>query len=1095
MNYLLRPSLIVSVIITACLLAWPPSAAAQDGEVSGTVSDTTGGVLPGVTVEALGPAGEFSVAVTDGEGRYSLTALAPGAYTVSFSLPGFERVERPGVEVTGSTPATVDAVLQIGGLFEQVTVAVTGTAIDAPAINMPAAVTLVSRQTLEQQGSTQLVDLFKNLSQSHGVIGERNSWYNSNQPATLTENVANVNLRGLGASRTLVLINGRRHVPVPARLIGGRFVDVNTIPAIAVGRLEVLKEGASATYGSDAVAGVANFVTRNDFRGFEANVSHDYFADAGDTTVAGIWGGRIGASSLVLSAERVGRQDLQMTERPWLLDRQTPFLPGSRSGWSSLGNPGTFAVGRPAAFTSDVFDPRCAELGGQPDPDPSVGVPWTCRFRYSPYDNLIEAQQQTRAFVELNGPINDRTNYHVEGLFANATIPDWYTTPSYPPFPVTNTTIQQVAPDHPGRLAFCGQYAGDALADPSGACAGSDNWYFNGRPFGNSGPARTLNRASRTFRLAGSVDGDFRIGERNANWDVGLTYSRARGNLSLPAVYTDRIFRAFRGYGGPNCGVGVVADPSSPAGMALGPLGGAQAGVGDCMYYNPFSNAVQYADQQLGAALLSTPNPDFVPGLANQEALRTWLNEEVDLVSTTDLFVADAIVSGNIVENVADFAVGYQFRQMRADGDPNGPGDFTVNPCPVAGDTDCSAGDRFGPYLFTNVHNPYEADQRVQRLFGELALSVGSRLDTQIAANYEFYNVAGRTVNSFDPKIGGRLQLAENLHYSLALRGSAQTTFRTPSLDDLNTSPLTTLEWIPQTGAYQAVDRYGSPDLLPERAFTYNAGVILFLESGIEATVDYWSYDFENVIGSMPYDAITSIYDTGAQADRNAVARFIICPDGRASDLAPAARCAASALERVQIDLVNWPGLTTSGIDTHVAARTDVGPGQLSASWDSTYTVSYETKALTLEGTSLELYRQREGAGYLNFASPIAVPLPRWKSRWSGTYSWDDYTLASYVNYIGSYKDRAGTREEPTASCANYHAAGSIGPCVIDSFLTWDASFLWRFPGAGIDVSIYGLNLTGARPPWVNVEQAYDGFTHDPKGRRLKLGVTYRFGR
>ena len=70
-------------------------------------------------------------------------------------------------------------------------------------------------------------DLFKNLSVSHGVVGERNSWYNSNQPATLTENVANVNLCGLGASRTLVLLNGRRHVPVPARLIGGRFVDVS----------------------------------------------------------------------------------------------------------------------------------------------------------------------------------------------------------------------------------------------------------------------------------------------------------------------------------------------------------------------------------------------------------------------------------------------------------------------------------------------------------------------------------------------------------------------------------------------------------------------------------------------------------------------------------------------------------------------------------------------------------------------------------------------------------------------------------------------------------------------------------------------------
>ena len=63
---------------------------------------------------------------------------------------------------------------------------------------------------------------------------------------------------------------------------------MNTIPAIAVGRLEVLKEGASATYGSDAFDGVANFLTRSDFRGFEMNVSHDYFDSAGDTTVAGI---------------------------------------------------------------------------------------------------------------------------------------------------------------------------------------------------------------------------------------------------------------------------------------------------------------------------------------------------------------------------------------------------------------------------------------------------------------------------------------------------------------------------------------------------------------------------------------------------------------------------------------------------------------------------------------------------------------------------------------------------------------------------------------------------------------------------------------
>ena len=403
-------------VVVACLLAFPHAAAAQDGQIAGTVSDQTGGVLPGVTGAASAPAlaGGPRVAVTDADGRYVFEALPPGAYTLTFTLPGFEELARL-VELAAAGAPMVDVRLRLGGLFEEVTVAVTGTAIEAPAINMPHAVTVVSRDTIEQQGSTQLVDLFKNLSVSHGVIGERNSWYNSNQPSTLTENVANVNLRGLGASRTLVLLNGRRHVPVPARLIGGRFVDVNTIPAIAIGRLEVLKEGSAAIYGSDAVGGVANFVTRSDFRGLELNVSHDYFNSAGDTTVAGIWGGRIGSSSLVFAAERVGRQELQMADRPWTLDRLSTHVGGNRAGWSSLGNPGTFAVGAPVPWTADVFDPRCAEFGGQDEG-------WTCRFRYAPYDNLIDEQHQNRAFFEANGPVNARTNYHVEALWADAVI-------------------------------------------------------------------------------------------------------------------------------------------------------------------------------------------------------------------------------------------------------------------------------------------------------------------------------------------------------------------------------------------------------------------------------------------------------------------------------------------------------------------------------------------------------------------------------------------------------------------------------------------------------------------------------------------------
>ena len=167
-----------------------------------------------------------------------------------------------------------------------------------------------------------------------------------------------------------------------------------------------------------------------------------------------------------------------------------------------------------------------------------------------------------------------------------------------------------------------------------------------------------------------------------------------------------------------------------------------------------------------------------------------WLDDEVDLVSTTDLVVADATLSGPWVEGVADYAFGYQYCGFSAAGDPNDAGDVAVNPCPIRGAADCAAGDRFGPYAFTNVHSAYARSQTVQRLFGEIALNVGPRLDTQLAANYEIHDVA----NSFDPKFGWRLQVAESLDYSLALRGAVQTTFRTPSLDDLNEDALTTLD-------------------------------------------------------------------------------------------------------------------------------------------------------------------------------------------------------------------------------------------------------------------------------------------------------------
>ena len=340
--------------------------------------------------------------------------------------------------------------------------------------------------------------------------------------------------------------------------------------------------------------------------------------------------------------------------------------------------------------------------------------------------------------------------------------------------------------------------------------------------------------------------------------------------------------------------------------MRLGPLNGQVAGQGDCQYYNPFGNAIEFADQY-GADFATQANPDYRANLANSPELRHWLNQEVDLQSTAEILVADATLSGTWIEDVASYAAGYQFRLLNASGDPNDEGDVTINPCPVVGDDTCSAEDRFGPYAFTNVNRPYDESQTVHRVFAEIPLSLGSRFDTQLAANYEFHDVA----SSFDPKFGWRYQLVESPTQSVFLRGSVQTTFRTPSLDDVNESPLSTLEWINETGAYQTVDRFGSKDLKPEQAFTYNAGFVLVTEAGFDATFDYWSYDFKDVIGSMPHGKITELY--ADEANNEALKQFIVCPDGIGTGT-----CAASELERVQVDIINWPGVKTSGIDLHL---------------------------------------------------------------------------------------------------------------------------------------------------------------------------------
>ena len=975
-------------------------------------------------------------------------------------------------------------------------ITVTGSFIKQDANDTSMQVVTMDRDLLELQGSPSMVDLFKNLSASHGIIGENSSWYGTGQ--NLAESVSNVNLRGLGASRTLVLINGRRQVYVPARLVSGRFVDVNAIPQVAIERIDVLKEGAAAIYGSDAMGGVVNFHTRKDFDGFELSASHDSFENAGDSTIAGIWGVDIGDNAhLVIAAEHYRRQELQAGERDWGLRE----FAGRLNGWSSVGNPGTFYRLRNEE-TRDVVvggetvgfnDPRCEEFGGYESGEPGDNLDdVTCRFRYSQFDNLIEKQDHTRIFAEFNGEFETGMMYHFEAMYSEADIPEWRNTPSYPPAAWANVDeVNLIAEDHPAYNELEGFIGND-----------NGNFYgFKGRTVGHSGPARFLKRESETWRVSASINDEVDLfGDNPYEYDLGFSYSHSESIVGQPAEYIYRRFLAYRGFGGPNCGVEVLPNRMKKPGLTLYNPDNKTPGVGDCMYYNPYSHALQYSEQP-GAEFVTRPNPDYDATEANSRELLDWLvGDETSLDSEADLYVFDFTLTGDVGEDMGSFAAGYQFRRFEAKATPNRISDLSINPCRVNKDQSPSASDealdcaeqnknlddkgntsttpiaftdgQIGTFGFTIGNYPYSTHQTTHSFFGEWAYDVSDTTSMQLAVHYEEHDES----STFDPKAAILWDVSD----SITLRGSVQTTFRAPSVDDLNEDPFYRQEWV--DGAYKPIEVRGDKGLDPEEALTYNIGMFAEFGSGVELTLDYWKYVFDDPITATPHGAILAAYESNwetedgefnSNATASAVDDLIVCAAGTGPTAMTPSIC---QVETIRTQMINGPTIRTSGLDFNVGGRHDAEQGIFSWGLGGTYLLEYDVDAMHFRG--IQLRDKIKAAGYYNDPGDFDIPpLPRLKGHGFASYSSGDWTTSLYMNYISAYDDRLS----------------SLYPD-IDSFVTLDIGLRWEPPAGNTTLTLTVHNVADEDPPAVDWEAAHDNLTHDAKGRRFKLGFKYSFG-
>ena len=267
--------------------------AQREATVIGTVTDITGGVLPGAEVTAIHePTDEVTTGFTDGTGKYQLTGLQPGSYTLTASMPGFQTGTHINVELTSDQPALLGFVLELEAV--DTTLVVVGSRAKPRSVTESTVpVDVIRTEDFTSQGSSDLANQLRTVVPSFSV---------SIQPISDAATIVRpANLRNLAPDHTLLLVNGkRRHRAAVITWLGNGIADgsqgpdLSVIPSIAIRQAEVLRDGAAAQYGSDAIAGVMNFQLKDSRSGgsleFRTGVYRNANPGSPSTCGAGIIG-------------------------------------------------------------------------------------------------------------------------------------------------------------------------------------------------------------------------------------------------------------------------------------------------------------------------------------------------------------------------------------------------------------------------------------------------------------------------------------------------------------------------------------------------------------------------------------------------------------------------------------------------------------------------------------------------------------------------------------------------------------------------------------------------------------------------------------
>ena len=774
---------------------------------------------------------------------------------------------------------------------------VTGSRIPRADIENEQPVTVISRAMIEKQGFATVADILQNLTSSGSPAISRADALASG------ENVGGyyIDLRNLGAERTLVLLNGKRLGVTTSGL-----QDLSQIPVSAIERIDVLKDGASSLYGSDAIAGVVNVITRRDFEGAEVNA---YFGTFGEGEAKESFDFTIGTrsdrGSLTLSAEYSKEDPVLAGNRGFSKygnsGRNFPF-----SGWSLISQNGVWLGGNcPSGL--------CTLDRGSDPTDPNNYHDITPAERSNPNQKMFlqTGLERKSLFVSGTYDITDKIRFTSDIGYTQ------------------RATDQQIA-GYPGNYGF-GLLSADSYFNPA---PGADQYWF--RRFWEV--PRTTRSELDTLRVTLGLEGAFDIGEHQWNWDVGFLSNE---NTINKYGHGDAYVPALQAALGPSYFNGTTGRVE--CGSAAAPIAyGSSFGDGQCIPFNPFLPFGQAGDGSLG-------NAD----------LQTFLFPEYHDTGKTKTTDYTANVAGTLFTLPAGdvgLAFGVEHR--------NEQGRFVPDAVNQTGQsTGLPAKTTSGSYsldeAYVELDIPLLSDVPFAK---ELALNIASRYS-------DYSNFGDTTNNKFQVRwrpIDGLLVRAT---YADGFRapsiadlyggvGGSFESYSDPcsvlSPGNVNGNAACTAAGVPvgyvQLGQanvpcttlpcqtnFQFITG-SNPNLLPETAESWTAGVVWSPKwvEGLSLSLDWYKVEVTDTIISDSVDNILN--DCYA--------------NGITSRCAGIVRNATGAVTDIFFGLTNAGGLRTEGYDFGVNYRLpELAVGQFTVDWQNSYVSRYDQKADNNEDT------------------------------------------------------------------------------------------------------------------------------------------------